>query len=159
MCRGGALRRGLGDATTSPWLNDPRIGIAEHIERFRDGASYLIPKSAYEKWIKGQAMIGRADGQFVTTRDAMDRILTESCGDLGKVKQRLGIPDEFWNEELIRIDIDNPLLYNARFPMGIESGANELFHWGGYTSGGLPEVVLNQIPAGGFRATKTGVKP
>lgn len=153
------LKRGLGDVTTSPWLADPRVGVRSHIESFRDGGSYLIPRAAYERRVRGQAMAGRSDGQFMLRKSAMDRVLRESGGDLKEVKRMLGIPDEFWNDELIRIDVDNPLLHNARMPSGLEEGANELFRWGGYTSGGYPEVVIDQIPAGAFRAVETGIGP
>ncbi len=149
----------FGDATTSPWLVDTRIGVRSHIESFRDGGSYLVPKSIYQNWIQGQSRIGRPDGQFITTRAAMDRLLNETAGNLGAVKRRLGIPDEYWNEPLYRVDIDYPLLHNSRLPAGWESGANELFRWGGYTSGGLPEVIIEQVPMGGFRVIPTGVRP
>lgn len=43
-------------------------------------------------------------------------------------------------------------------PSGFESGANELFKWGGYTSGGLPEVVLDQVPKTGVTVTKLALK-
>ncbi|WP_024461597.1 hypothetical protein [Marinimicrobium sp. LS-A18] len=76
----------------------------------------------------------------------MDKILSDANGDLTLVKQKLGIPEKYWNEEIIRIDIHNPLLHNARLPSGLERGANEQFKWGGYTSGGLPEIVIDQVP-------------
>ena len=53
-----------------------------------------------------------------------------------------------------RIDIDNPLLHNARLPSGLERKADlELFRWGGYTSGGMPEVIIDQVPKGQFSVT------
>ncbi len=35
---------------------------------------------------------------------------------------------------------------NDRLPSGLESGANEKFRWGGFTSGGQPEVVVAPVP-------------
>lgn len=119
----------------------------------------MIPKSAYESYVKGQRVIGDPQGQFVTTIDAMDRLLAEAGGDLARVKKRLAIPDEFWNEPLVRVDIENPLLYGARLPSGLERGANDAFRWGGYTQGGLPEVVIDPVPADAARAYPAGVMP
>jgi hypothetical protein len=162
-----AAFEGLGDATTSPWLADPRAGVRLHVESFRDGGSFLIPKSKWELFNEGKAVIGDGTGQFITTRDAMDNILLESDGNLALAKQKLSVPEDVWNEEILRVDIHNPLLHNARFPSGFERGANTQFRWGGYTLGGQPEVVLDQvpnvimidnIPKSGFTVVPTGLR-
>jgi hypothetical protein len=118
-----------------------------------------VPESTAKDWINGRPKIGRPDGQFITTKSAMDKLIKDSGGNLQAVKDKLGIPKQYWNEPLYRVDIHDPLLHNARLPSGFESGANELFKWGGYTSGGMPEVVIHQIPAGSFSVTNTGIKP
>ncbi|PNV72623.1 TIGR04388 family protein [Leptospira inadai] len=158
---GGALRTikateasrftGAGDATTSPWLKDTRPGVAEHIGSFRDGGSFLVPESAYKGFIEGKSQIGRSSGQFITTKAEMDRLLLNTGGDTGKINKALGVN---WNEPLYRIDVHNPLLHNARLPIGIEGGANSKFRWGGYTSGGKPEVVIDPVKKGQFTANK-----
>lgn len=140
---------GLGDASTSPWLADKRIGVVSHLEQFRQGGSYLLPESAYKRFVQGATSVGREDGLFITTRAAMDKMLAETGGNLDAINKKLGT---FWNEPLWRVDIQNPLLNNARFPNGFEKGANPLFRWGGYTSGGMPEVVIDPVPTGGFTA-------
>ena len=142
--------RGLGDSKTSPWLADKRVGIRIHLEEFREGGSFLVPKSVFEKRIVGASKIGRSEGLFITSKSAMDKLLKHAKGSREYVKTKLGIPKEYWNEPLVRIDIKNPLLYNARFPSGFEAGANILFKWGGYTSGGLPEIIIDQISKGSF---------
>lgn len=48
-----AAFEGLGDPTTSPWLADPRAGVRLHVESFRDGGSFLIPKSKWELFNEG----------------------------------------------------------------------------------------------------------
>lgn len=151
--------QGLGDSTTSPWLADKRIGIESHLETFRGGGSYLVTESTLNKRILGQDTIGRRDGQFMIPADRMDTLLEHANGNLDVVKQRLGIPAAEWNEPVFRIDVHNPLLHNARLPSGLESGANDLFRWGGYTSGGLPEIVTDPIPLGGFSITPSGLAP
>ncbi len=143
--------KGLGDIATSPWLADPRSGVRSHIEMFREGGSFLIPESAYKRLIKGENLIGRPDGQFITTKSAMDKLMAETGGNLTAINNRLGTR---WNEQLYRVDIDNPLLHNARLPTGLEKGADpDLFRWGGYTSGGMPEAIINPVPKGQFSAT------
>lgn len=69
------------------------------------------------------------------------------------VKGKLGIPQNQWNEPLVRVDVMNPLLHKARLPSGLNSGANSQFQWGGYTSGGMPELITNPIPKTHIRAT------
>ena len=89
----------------------------------------------------------------------MDQLLAAAGGDLASVKRKIAIPDKYWNEPLYRVDIANPLLHDARLPSGFERGANEFFRGGGYTSGGLPEIVTGRIPFGGYRAYYAGVRP
>lgn len=153
------LPAGLGDVISSPWLADPRGGVRSQLEMFRNGGSYLVPKSVYHKWIAGKQTVGRPDGQFLTTRGAMDDLLSKSNGNLDFVKAKLGIPPQYWNEPLYRVDVESPLLYNARMPSGMESGANSYFRWGGYTSGGMPEIATDVIPMGGFTVRPTGIGP
>jgi hypothetical protein len=117
---------------------------------FREGGSLLLPESAFKRFVEGRQLLGRADGQFVTTRPAMDRLIAQTGGDLAALRARLGTS---WNERLYRIDVHNPLLHNTRMPSGMEQGANEFFRWGGYTSGGMPEAAIDPIPVGGFTVT------
>lgn len=128
-------------------------------EEFRDGASYLIPEGAYKKFVEGNPKVGDPSGQFVTTSATMDKVITEAEGDISAAKRSLGIPDQYWNEPLLRIDIPSPLLSNARLPSGFERGANEFFRWGGYTLGGLREAVIDPVPANRIIVSPTGLKP
>jgi hypothetical protein len=91
--------------------------------------------------------LGRPDGLFVTTPAAADRIERTAAGDRAMVKKQLGIPPQYWNEPIYRVDIDPVDQVYLRMPSGLEQGANELFRWGGYTSGGIPEAVINPVPA------------
>jgi hypothetical protein len=130
------------------------VGISEHVESFRYGGSFLVPESAYLRHIRGAQSVGRADGQFITTKAHMDRMLAETRGDPQAIGQRLGTD---WSTPLYRVDVHNPLLHNARLPSGFEAGANpSKFRWGGYTTGGMPEVVTDPIPQGGFSVGRLG---
>jgi hypothetical protein len=119
------------------------------LERFRYGGSFLVPLTTYNRFIKGAPLIGRADGIYITTFEAMDALLTETHGSLNTINARLAAK---WNEPLIRIDIPNPLLFNIRMPSGLEEGANEYYIPGGYTRGGMIEAVIDQVPHGAFSA-------
>ncbi|MEM4725112.1 MAG: hypothetical protein QXP01_08890 [Candidatus Hadarchaeum sp.] len=147
--------KGLGDVTTSPWLADRRSGVRLHLEEFRDGGSFVMTKEQYELYVEGQSLIGRTDGVFITTSNFMDRIFAESAGDFSIMERRLGFNPGYFADQggLVRIDVDNPLLYNIRMPSGLESGANTNFRWGGYTSGGVPEAVIDPIPNSAIKKT------
>ncbi|MBK8575468.1 MAG: hypothetical protein IPN90_07275 [Elusimicrobia bacterium] len=150
-----SLFKGLGDVNSSPWLADGRIGVKAHIEEFRNGGSALLPKNSFEKYFKQGGTVGRSDGFFITTRQAMDKLLLETKGDNALIKKRLGIEagNLAWDAELVRVDVYNPLLHNARFPHGMELGANPKFRWGGLTSGGMPEIAIDPVKSGDFQAS------
>ena len=88
----------------------------------------------------------------------MDNLLNEAQGDLAVIKKELGIPDEYWNEELVRIDIINPNSLNPRIPSGKERGANELWLPGGILPEGYSEIVIDAIPVGSFTENSTNIK-
>jgi hypothetical protein len=105
-----------------------------------------MTKSQYNAFVKGKPMVGRPDGQFMTTGKQMNKLLQETGGDIAKINKKLGTTfDEA--DELIRVDVKAPLNYNARNPNSGMSGANAEFVEGGNTSGGVSEVVTDQIPA------------
>lgn len=142
-----ASRRGLGDATTSPWLLDNRASVRTHIETFREGGAWILTKEQYEWFIKGKKSIGDPSGQFITSKAYIDKIFAQGGGDLRKIESLLGFsPGHFASGGgLVRVNVNNPLLHNARLPTGFERGANQWFRWGGQTSGGAPEVVIDSF--------------
>jgi len=151
LSEGKTAKRGFGDPTTSPWLTDTRTAIVSHIEQFRQGGSYIVDDATYQRFITGKAFVGRSgEGVFITTRAAMDRLVAEAGGDLSVINKRLSAN---FKGKLYRVDIQDPLLHNARLPTGLEQGANKSFKWGGYTKGGMPEVIVDPVPAGAFTAT------
>ena len=90
--------------------------------------------------------LGRPDGLFVTTPGAADAIERQAGGDRGKLKELLGIPDAAWDEPIHRVDIAPGDQKGLRMATGRESGANAMFVPGGYTSGGVPEAVIDPVP-------------
>ncbi len=92
------------------------------------------------------SLIGRPDGQFITSSKQLNRIIAETKGDPVAMAERLGIED--WNSgtTIVRMDVESPLWHDPRFPTGSESGANSLFIPGGQTSGGVSEIIINPVP-------------
>jgi len=145
----GLCKKGLGDATTSPGLDDPRTGIRMHIESFRNGGSSLVTRRTYNDYMKNTDKLGYPDNSmFIARKDFIDKVISEANGDISVLEKRLGFPSGHFAKGggMVRVDINNPLLHNARMPSGMEMGANQYFKWGGYTSGGVPELVVDQVP-------------
>ena len=118
------------------------VDISDHFGKFADGASLLTPAESFGKY----PAVGRPDGLFVSTPDAITSLLQKTGGENSLIKQQLGIEPQYWNGPLLRIDIPTPLSSSPRLPSGLEAGANSNFIRGGYTSGGAPEIVINPVP-------------
>ena len=90
----------------------------------------------------------------------MNRTFTAAKGDIGAIEKALGFRTGHSAKGggLYRIDVNDPLLWNARLPSGLERGANPLFRWGGYTSGGAPEAVIDPAPMANTTITSLGVE-
>ncbi len=145
----------------SPALLDPRTGVRVLLSYFHDGASFLIPEKAYKDFVLGlppTTKFGRPDGLFISTPEAISNLLKESRGSKEYVKKILGIKPEEWPGLVYRVDVKSPLSYNIRLPSGLEGGANDLFVWGGFTKGGIPEAVTDSIPISDLKIAKTELK-
>jgi RHS repeat-associated protein len=129
-------------------VRDTRVGPSSHLEQFEGGASFVMTRDQYNRFVFGKPSVGRADGLFVTTKTNMDKIMRESGGDIGEIERRLGFDAGHFSSGggLARGDIANPGAHNARMPSGLESGANPHFKYGGYTDGGAPEAVVDPVP-------------
>lgn len=150
------------DASTGRWRDSgtgrfvkTADGVDSHLAQFKDGASYITPTKALDDY--GRDPIGRPDGQFVTSSSYMDDVMNSTGGDPAKLETALGIPSGSWQgKPLSRIDIPDPSSLGLRMATGTENGANEFWMPGGYTSGGVPEAVTNQIPAGSYIESPVG---
>ena len=116
------------------------VEIDWHVGKFADGASFLGPET-----MLNYNPIGRPDGLFVMPISTVNKLLMSTNGENAAIKQALGIEPRYWNGPLTRVDVSNPLLNNPRLPSGLEAGANPLFIRGGYTSGGIPEIVIDPV--------------
>lgn len=126
--------------------------IDNHMEKFKDGGSYVLTKEQYEMFVEGKSELGCPDNsQYITTTENIDRIIAESGGDIGVFEDKLGFDRGHFENGggLVRIDVKDPMSLNPRMPSGNEMGANEHYIPGGYTDGpggGSPEIVIDQFP-------------
>jgi hypothetical protein len=129
----------------SPSLYLDNEYIIYHLNKFHEGASYLVPSEFLDKY--GRSIIGRIDGQFVMTKNELDNLLLESKNNISFIEEKLGLPKDCWkNKEIVRIDIKTPKKLNIRIPSGNETGVNEFWIPGGKLNNGNFEAVLDAIP-------------
>lgn len=137
---------------------DPSF-IASHLNQFSGKASYVVTTDVFIRRVEGQPMVGRPDGQFLSSAADIDEALRQAAGDPRKLEQILGFPNgHFGNGGVVRVDVLNPETLNPRLPSGIEGGANEFWIPGGQTSGGAVEIVTDQIPQSNL-ITNTVIPP
>ena len=122
--------------------------IERHLKDFEKEACYLVTGKAYKNWVVDMPLLGREDGQYLSTLEEVARVRKKASGDISIVEIEMGIPVGEWQNQngLYRIDVLQPKSLNLRLPNGFENGANEFWHPGGFTSGGAQEAVVNQIP-------------
>lgn len=129
--------------------------IKKHLKAFESqagGSSYFVTQGSLEKY--GCDPAGRSDGQFVLPYRSADVLLKITGGDVAKIEESLGVPAGAWGppEVLLLLVISDPGALNVRMPSGNESGANEFWIPGGYTSGGEMEAVLDPVPKTSYQA-------
>jgi predicted Fe-Mo cluster-binding NifX family protein len=123
--------------------------ISKHLSQFDNGGSYVLTRDAYEKFINGASVLGYPDNSlFIAPKDFVDEVIKNANGDLSILEQRFGFPDGYFKDGggLVKVDINNPNDFSLRMPSGNEAGANNFYTPGGFTSGGTPEAVVNNIP-------------
>jgi len=110
--------------------------IASHLAQFKDGVtriSALAPTGS----------LGRLDGTFVMPKAIADKLIAKADGDIAKFEQLLGLAPGYLGINPVRIDIPSPS--GLRMPSGNEVSANYQWLPGGYTSGGIPEAIIDQV--------------
>ena len=92
--------------------------------------------------------IGPESGQYATSEVIIEKAIKASDGDPRKLEKLLALDEGSLGE--------NPVVIKPKkisfleFPSGNEKGANSYWNPGGYTSGGIPEVVVNQFVPGEY---------
>jgi len=120
---------------------------ASWLARFREGGSYFTTKDNYLKWVEGGgSTIGTLDGQYVIPKKLADWVQSSAGGSAKVYRDALGWPELASGTELYRVDLPFKFEYSPQMPLGLEASTNAMFTGTGYTSGGLPEIVLYQPP-------------
>lgn len=120
--------------------------MAEHLSLFKNGAVKIQSKDSFEKAIQwyGSSIGDPATSTFVLPKDVVDKAIKAYNGNPRVLEELLGLDAGYLEDNPILLDIHKPS--NIRMPSGNESGAwPEYWISGGYTSGGVPEAVIDQI--------------
>jgi len=64
------------------------------------------------------------------------------------LEQLLGLGERYLGENPVLVEVAKPS--GLRMPSGNEPGANVQWKAGGYTSGGVPEAIVDQIQTGAY---------
>jgi hypothetical protein len=123
----------------------PQEYIDAHLEKFDEGATKFVAK------IYGNGYIGPRGGTYVIPKQVADELVEQSGGDVSKLEELLGLNPGTLGEHPIRVDVETP--NGLEMPQGNEPGTNINWLPGGYTSGGLPEARVDQIPPGDYTIT------
>ena len=124
--------------------------IRRHIRIFEEeGVAKIISyESLDNSKTKYSGYIGPKEGQYATSEVIIEKAIKASDGDPRKLEKLLALDEGSLGE--------NPVVIKPKkisfleFPSGNEKGANDYWKPGGYTSGGIPEVVVNQFAPGEY---------
>ena len=124
--------------------------IRRHIRIFEEeGVVKIISeKQLVKAKEKYGGAIGPEEGQYATSKIAALKAIKSSNGSPRELEKRLGLAEGELGEKPALI-VPNSIEF-LKYPSGKELGANEKWGPGAFTSGGLPEVVVNQFAPGEY---------
>jgi len=120
--------------------------IDQHLDMFRGGATKFYAKAP-------TGTVGPPEGTFVMPSSIADDLIKQADGDVRILEELLGFDSGYLGDRPVRIDISNPS--GLRIPSGNELGSNEYWIPGGYTSGGIPEAIIDQPQLGDYAVNPT----
>lgn len=126
--------------------------IDSHLAQFQNGATKFMNKDSLD--LHG---IGQRDGtSFVMPSSEIDQMMKETGGDPRAMEQALGLPDGFFDSNIVRVDVQDPGDFGLRMPSGREAGANEFWIPGGHLPSGSSEAVIDggRVPADRFTVSE-----
>ena len=149
---------------------DTHDKAAAHVARhFSPHGSYLVNDYVHNNFVKGKARVGRPQGDhsylFVAGSTFISGVLkaakkADGTTDYAVIEHKLGLPSGTYKADggLWRIDVDvKSGCY--RMPKANDPGANSDFKAGGFTSGGVPEIlVINGKVAKATKVVPTGAQ-
>jgi hypothetical protein len=113
--------------------------IQHHLEQFSQGGTRFMMKDTFEDF-----GIGQIDGTtFVFPSSEIDTLMEKTKGDPAALEKALGLPDGYFKDNVIRVDIRDLEHYDLRIPSGNEAGANVKWLPGGLLPQGMPEAVID----------------
>lgn len=118
--------------------------VDQHLDMFRSGATKIYAKSP-------TGTVGSPSGTFVMPSSVADDLIKQANGDVRVLEDLLGLDPGDLGAAPVRIDVSSPR--GLRIPSGNEHGANNYWLPGGYTSGGIPEAVIDRVPPGEYVVT------
>jgi len=124
--------------------------IEAHLKIFEEeGVAKIISKVSLENSkIDYSGYIGPKEGQYATSEVIIEKAIKASDGDPRKLEKLLALDEGSLGENPVIIKPKK--ISFLKFPSGNEKGANAYWNPGGYTSGGIPEVVVNQFAPGEY---------
>ena len=124
--------------------------IEAHLKIFEEeGVAKIISKESLENSkIDYSGYIGPKEGQYATSEATIEKAIKASDGDPRKLEKLLALDEGSLGENPVIIKPKK--ISFLKFPSGNEKGANAYWNPGGYTSGGIPEVVVNQFAPGEY---------
>lgn len=127
-----------------------RSDIDTHLSLFDDGIVKVMSKESFNDANKRfGGSIGHPKGQYVLPKYVYEQALKASNGNPRVLEELLALEPGYLGDSPVLIEIKNH--QNLRMPSGNEPGAwDGLWVPGGYTKGGIPEAVIDQIQKGDY---------
>ena len=124
--------------------------IETHLSLFDDGVVKVMSKESFNDANKRfGGSIAHPNGQYVLPKSVYEQALKASNGDPRVLEELLALESGYLGDSPVLIDIKN--YQNIRMPSGNEPGEwDGLWVPGGYTKGGIPEAVIDQIQKGDY---------
>ncbi|QJD85852.1 RHS repeat protein [Cohnella herbarum] len=119
--------------------------IDSHLAMFEGGVTKI-------QWGAPTRPLGPPTGTFIMPKSVADDLIAKSGGDVSKLEELLSLDPGTLGSSPVRVDIPKPT--GLRMPDGNEVGANSQWIPGGYTSGGIIEATIDQVPLDKLIVTK-----
>jgi len=126
----------------SQYLSDDYI--ASHLARFDDGAVKVVAASP-------TGAVGPPQGTYVLPKTYVQDMIQQSGGSVARLEELLSLDKGSLGSDPMLVEVKN--LEGLRMPSGNEPGANLQWLPAGYTGGGVPEAVVDQIQPGNYVVT------
>ena len=122
-----------------------------HLGKFESGVAKIVSKEKVDEF---GGVVGPPQGTFVLPRSSLENIVSTArtdptrAGQIAKLENSLSLePGTLGSHPQIITAEANPSLH---VPTGLEPGANADWIPTGYTKGGVPEAIIDQLKPGSY---------